>query len=193
MQYLNILRTAVWEKGGRNVIKNVVIVPTGDELKAGIILDTDSPMIMQTLLKLESNCAVTRLAPIEDREESISLNILNAVASDASLVVLIGGSGGGHRHSNTLGKDFTHSSLELILEKRFATSLFGKNGHLWSKLVCGTIGNTLVINVPGPFQEAKAAIEAFVSAYGKAPEDLEGINREMAEAVRQQYGSYGAK
>ena len=32
------------------MLSNVVIIPTGDELNEGIVLDTDSPMIMQEII-----------------------------------------------------------------------------------------------------------------------------------------------
>ncbi|MCI1931340.1 MAG: molybdopterin-binding protein, partial [Clostridia bacterium] len=103
-----------------------VIIPTGDELKAGIVLDTDSPMIMQTLLSINGGCEVRRIAPVLDRQELIESTI-KKMASQNDLIVMIGGSGGGHRYSSTLGKDFTHSSLEEILEEKHSSKMYGKN------------------------------------------------------------------
>jgi len=34
------------------MFKNASIIPAGDELNAGIVLDTDSPMLMQTRLSV---------------------------------------------------------------------------------------------------------------------------------------------
>ena len=53
------------------VINKAIIIPTGDELKSGIVLDTDSPMIMQVLLSMNGNCLVIRNEPISDSEELI--------------------------------------------------------------------------------------------------------------------------
>ncbi|QGU96069.1 molybdopterin-binding protein [Clostridium bovifaecis] len=178
----------VWEKGGRDVINKAVIIPTGDELREGIVLDTDSPMIMQVLLSMNGRCNIIRNEPIADRENLITDCIEGYVFKSVDLIILIGGSGGGHRHSTTLGKDFTHSSLELLLEEKYSSELYGKNGHMWSKLLCGIIGNTMVINVPGPFQEARAAIEAFKKAYEQDEKDLKNINLKMMESVKAQYG-----
>ena len=170
------------------MINCAVIIPTGDELIEGIILDTDSPMIMEQLLRINGNCKIMRHPPVSDRENLISQCILtNARGTD--LIVLVGGSGGGHRHSSTLGKDYTHSALEVLLEEKNTTELYGKNGHMWCKLLCGVIKNTLVINVPGPYQEAKAAIKAFCTAYEKNPKDLKQINLAMMKAVKEQYGA----
>ncbi len=94
--------------------------------------------------------------------------------------------GGGHRFSSTLGKDYTHSAMEQWLDQKTSRQIYGKNGHMWTNLVCGKKGDCLVVNVPGPLQEAEAAIEAFIQAVGKSG-SIEGINRAMTEAVLAQY------
>ena len=169
------------------MIKKAVIIPTGDEIKTGIVIDTDSPMIMQELIKLNGSCNILRIEPICDEENSIINSIRNYASEEIDLIVLIGGSGGGHRYSKTLSKDYTHSSLELILDEKYSSELYGKNGHMWSKLYCGKIGSTLVINVPGPYEEAQAAIKAFCTSFQKDKENLKEINKSMMEAVKSQY------
>lgn len=169
------------------MINKALIIPTGDEIKFGIVIDTDSPMIMQELIKLNGNCNILRIEPICDEENSIIDSIKSYASEDVDLIVLIGGSGGGHRYSKTLSKDYTHSSLELILDEKHSSELYGKNGHLWSKLYCGKLGSTMVINVPGPFEEAQAAIKAFCSSFQKDRDNLKRINLSMMEAVKSQY------
>ncbi len=171
------------------MISRAVIIPTGDELKSGIILDTDSPMIMQVLLNINGNCNIIRNEPLIDNEDIITNCIKRYIEKEVDLIVLIGGSGGGHRYSSTLGKDFTHSSLDLLLDVKYSTELYGKNGHLWSKLICGIKNKTIILNVPGPYKEAKAAIEAFKNAYIEDSNNLQIINAKMSEAVKMQYGS----
>lgn len=170
------------------MINRAVIIPTGNELKEGIILDTDSPMIMQILLQLNGNCYVIRSKPVEDMEQLIKENIKKYLNEEVDLIILIGGSGGGHRYSKTLGKDYTHSTLEKILDEKYSSKIYGKNGHLWCKLLCGRISKTMVINVPGPFQEARVAMNAFVKAYENDSNNLKEINNKMIEAVKKQYG-----
>jgi len=170
------------------MFKTAAIIPTGNELKEGIVLDTDSPMLIETLLSVNGNAQVTRLEPVVDVQSLIIETILKE-SKKSDLIVLIGGSGGGHRYSPTLGKDFTHSSLEEILTNKFSQQMFGKNGHMWCKLIIGKIDNCLVINVPGPYEEAKAAIEAFKREYVKDVNNLMGINKAMMEAVKEKYGT----
>ena len=165
------------------MIEKAAILPTGDEIRNGMVLDTDSSEVMRQLVRLNPCVWITRYPPLLDNSNDIAEEILS-VARENHLVVLIGGSGGGHRFSPTLGKDYTHTALEMVLENARSKQLFGKNGHLWCKLVCGKIGGALIINLPGPFVEAKAAMEAFCKNSGA---DIETINTAMAEAVLRQY------
>lgn len=98
----------------------------------------------------------------------------------AELAIFIGGSGGGHRYSATLGRDYTHSALDRLLEGVAARSIYGQNGHLWSRLLCGTRRGARVINLPGPYVEAEAAIRAFCA---HAEADAETTVQAMADAV----------
>lgn len=168
-------------------LKKVFILPTGNELASGIVLDTDSPMILQRLLKEEPNCMVTRFPISADESGAIVSRIRQSVEQGADLVILIGGSGSGHLHSEILGKDCTGESMESLLEESTATALYGKNGHMWSRLVCGWIGSSLIVNVPGPFTEAQAACEALCQNLDGS---LQQINAAMAEAVRRCYLKY---
>ncbi len=168
-------------------MKSVYILPTGDEIKSGIVLDLDAPEIIGQIVKAYPEAEVTRLCPLLDIEDTIFEKIKEvAEVHSPSLIILIGGSGGGHRFSKTLGKDFTHSALERYLDEFASHEIYGKNGHMWSKLVCGKKGETLIINVPGPYVEAKAACEAFLKSY-TAGKTIDEISLDMANAVLAQY------
>ena len=165
-------------------LEKVFVVPTGNELASGIVLDTDSPMLMQRILREAPNCQFIRWPIALDDTGSIASRIRQSVEQAADLIILIGGSGSGHLHSEILGKDCTGESMESLLEESTATALYGKNGHMWSRLVCGRIGECLVVNVPGPYTEAKAAADALCENLDGS---LEQINSSMAEAVRKCY------
>ena len=172
-------------------MKIAYILPTGDEILNGTVLDLDSPEIMRQLVRHCPAMEVIRLAPLVDEEDAIVTKIEELATRKPDLIVLVGGSGGGHRHVSSLGKDFTHSALSRYLDHKSTQEIYGKNGHLWCKLVCGTKGDTLVVNVPGPFQEAKAAMAACLEALAEGA-DLDGICRNMAKAVFAQYPTGGA-
>ncbi len=170
----------------------VYILPTGDEIQNGVVLDLDSPEIMGQIVRAYPKAQVTRLCPLVDEEDAILNKIQEIAALSPDLIVLIGGSGGGHRFSSTLGKDFTHSALERYLDQKCSREIYGKNGHLWCKLICGKKGDTLIVNVPGPYQEAKAAAEACLKALTEGC-GVEEISRAMAEAVYAQYPAGAVK
>ena len=173
------------EKDGFDM-KKAYIIPTGEEIKAGIVLDTDSLMIAAKLIKAFPLINVERVSPISDKESEIADAIVKC-SEDADLVILIGGSGEGHKYSKILGKDYTHVSMESVLDESVYTALYGKNGHMWSKLVAGRLNGALVVNVPGPYIEAEAATEALLKSLDK---DLHEINNLMAEAVKDQYRAF---
>ena len=170
----------------RKMISKAFIIPTGDEIKDGTVLDLDCPRIMEQLVRLNPEMEIIRLAPVVDVEANIVETMQRCLNGRAELIILVGGSGGGHRFSSTLGKDYTHSAMELWLDSKTAHEIYGKNGHMWSKLVCGMKESCLVVNVPGPLREAVAAIGAFVDTVGKS-QDIETINAAMADAVYAQY------
>ena len=172
---------------GDQMIEKAYILPTGGEILDGTVLDTDSPMIMGELLRMNPGLMITRLPPIDDDKKAIAGCIQSLADSGADLIVLVGGSGGGHRHSPTLGFDFTHTAIENLLENPYFTSLYGKNGHMWCRLACGFLGKALLINLPGPFIEAQAAIRAFVLALKDHGFSPGSINEYMAHAVRDTY------
>ena len=167
-------------------MKKAFVMPTGDEIQNGIVVDCDSPEIMGQLIRRFPEIEVTRLAPLRDGEETIKEALKQVLTAAPDLVVFIGGSGGGHRHSPSLGMDYTQSALESFLSTKAVREIYGKNGHLWCKLLCGKVEETWVINVPGPFAEAKAAMEAFLHSYSPAA-SLSEVNEAMALAVYAQY------
>lgn len=170
------------------MIKKAAIIPTGDEIVSGIVLDTDSPAIMGELLGLNGGMLVLRMPPVPDSELAISGAIQGCAASYCDVIVLIGGSGEGHRHSDILGRDVTRSILETQLEEKCTSRLYGKNGHLWSELVIGRLGSALVFNVPGPYEEALAVTRAFTRTFADDSGDLQAMNDAMRDALRAKYG-----
>ena len=168
-------------------MNEAVIIPTGNEIKDGTVLDTNSSAIMFSIISMAPLCTVHRVKPVEDNQNEIYRAVEYWVNKGVDLVVVIGGSGGGHLYSSSLSKDYTHNALESLLDEKTSREIWGKNGHLWSKLVCGKKNGVLVINVPGPYTEAKAAIEAFCRIYSLFPNGLAEINTAMIQAVFAQY------
>lgn len=179
------------KKGGLILLNKVSILPTGNEIRSGIVIDTDSAAIMQIVLDSFPNCCVVRLEPVADNENKILESLEDRIAGKDDLVILIGGSGGGHRFVSTLGEDYTHSALTGYLNEYSWREIYGKNGHLWSKLVAGKKGETIIVNVPGPHVEAVAAAHAAIKCIKNQCLDLETIAVEVAKAVLSKYPTGG--
>ena len=60
---------------------------------------------------------------------------------------------------------------------------------MWSRLLIGYLGDALVFNLPGPYEEALATVRAFGAAYEVDETDVERMNRAMASALEKQYGA----
>ena len=169
-------------------MKQALIQPTGAEICSGVVQDTDSPMVRDVLEELGFSAAIA--PPLPDAAGRLEAAIAQA-GGRFQLMVLIGGSGGGRRYDPALAVDVTHRAMERALSGTSAVSLYGKNGHLWSRLVCGFREDMLVINLHGPYPEAQAAIAAFAAAYRRPGWSPETVSRAMAEAVCAVYGSGG--
>ncbi|MPM87396.1 hypothetical protein SDC9_134492 [bioreactor metagenome] len=163
-----------------------LIIPTGDEIAAGTVTDTNSPMLMGMVLEHFPRACVTRSAPALDSIDGIAARIKQS-APAYSLIVLIGGSGGGKRFDKDLCEDATHGALESALDAFGACSIIGYNGHLWCRMAVGAIGACVVASLPGPMREAQAAFGAFMEAAAQEM-DYEAAAQHMAAAVKATYG-----
>ena len=169
------------------MINKAIIIPTGDEILNGTVVDTNSPAIMSIIIEKFPGCNVKREKPVIDAEENIIESVERALQEKPDLIILIGGTGGGHRHISTLAKDFTHSALIRTLPKVVYKELIGSNGHLWSKLVCGEKDGCIVANVPGPYEEAVETARALIECIDNGVKDLEILVNEAANALKKIY------
>ena len=171
-------------------VEKVVIIPTGDEVYNGLVLDTNSPALMEIVLEHYPQACVTRITPVIDNQAAICRTIQQYADSD--LIIVIGGSGGGKKFDRDLAADETHVALDTLLSGKVVKEIYGFNGHLWSRLLVGRIQeNCLVANVPGPYTEAVAAGRALLAAVALELE-LPAIAGAVAEAVFAQYPAGGS-
>ena len=107
-------------------MNRIWIIPTGDEIRNGVVRDLDSPMVMSEMLRIWPMAEIVRTAPVYDEMQEILNMLLSAREDGADLAVLIGGSGGGHRFSPTLGKDFSHSARMFFWSRELPERFMGK-------------------------------------------------------------------
>lgn len=164
----------------------VSLIPTGDEVASGVIVDTDSPAIMQLALERWPGCMVKRLPPESDDEGAIESSIRSEVGLGSQLVIVMGGSGGGRAFAATLAPDMSHSGIKQVFPRASVSEIWGSNGHLFCRMLVARHDAGWVINVPGPLPEAVAACRAAMDAIIDSLEP-DHIVRRMADAVVAQY------
>lgn len=169
---------------------SIAFIPTGDEVVSGLIIDTDSPALMGEALRRWPGSSIFRHPPVKDAEDAITDAVREQVESGAWLVVIIGGSGGGHRFTDTLAPDYSCGALKGLFPDAATGEVWGSNGHLFSAMSVARHEGGWAMNVPGPQAEAVAAFRAAIDGIeaGRKPED---IAREMAVAVAGQYPEAG--
>ena len=168
-------------------MNRIVLIPTGDEIADGVVIDTDSPAILAVILEVFPQCEVRRVPPPRDVEAAIMAAVDEAAATEPDLVLVIGGSGGGHRFVPSLAWDFTHSALAKCLPNAAVREIYGANGHLWSRLIAGRRQQGWIVNVPGPQAEAVAAARAALAYLCTGGNDAEVLVQRVADAVIAQY------
>lgn len=174
------------------MINSAAIIPTGDEILDGTVIDTNSPAIMKILLENFPACEIFRVRPVQDLEEEIICKIKLCLDRSFDLIVLIGGSGGGRKFLPELRPDLTHSAMISFLKDYAVKEIYGKNGHLWARIVAGMKNSTCFINVPGPYTETVAGIKAAVKVLKKRNRDPEELAQNIADAVVAQYPNRAA-
>lgn len=166
---------------------SAAIVPTGDELVAGIVVDTNGPAVRDIILRRFPDCDVLCCEPVPDSAAAIG-RIVRKLATGHDLVVVTGGSGGGGRCDRNLAEDCTHGALAACTQGPVSREIYGPNGHLWCNIVVGSCDGALVFNVPGPGVEAVAAAAAAIECLeDDVPVDRDFLADRIAEAVVNQY------
>jgi putative molybdopterin biosynthesis protein len=142
----------------------VRVIPTGSELvhytslaqpsdlKKGQIIESNSLVIASLITECGAEPVVEDM--VEDKSEDIRTSLLNAVSSDAEMVVIIAGSSAGRR-------DFTAQVIEEIGEilVHGVTIMPGK------PTILGRIKDKPVVGIPGYPVSAYIAFQEFVRPY----------------------------
>lgn len=166
-------------------MEEIVIIPTGDEIKNGIVLDTNSPRIMELVLGFYPACRIIRSVPPVDRKEEIQKEI-RGWGKGKGIVFLTGGSGGGKVFNSGLAVDCTHIAVTEMLQNNESVEIIGSNGHLLAKIVVGIWGDKLVVTLPGPTIEAVSGAKAVLEDFSEDI-DCKTIAKKVAQAVFAQY------
>lgn len=137
---------------------NAIVITVSDSCYAGRRRDLSGPAVAAALTA--SGLAVDALVTVPDEIDPIA-QALRLNAARASLLVTTGGTGIARRD---VTPEATRSVCERILdgfaERMRAEGLKKTPLAPLSRAVCGTLGSTLILNVPGSPQGAVQSLEA---------------------------------
>ncbi|ABB15061.1 molybdopterin-binding protein [Carboxydothermus hydrogenoformans] len=167
-------------------IEEVVIIPTGGEIKQGIVLDTNSPKLMELILKKWPDCKVIRTPPPEDDISAIQKEV-KKWGKCKGIIFITGGAGGGKKFNSGLTVDCTHVAVLELIQNAESVEIHGSNGHLLAKIVVGKYEEKVIITLPGPTVEAVSGAKAALKVLDKGLLDCKVIAFEVADAIFSQY------
>ena len=168
-------------------IRSIHIIPTGDELVHGVVLDTSSRVMAGVFREAFPGVRVRPHDPVEDSERGIIAAVETALGTNADLVVVSGGSGGGRRHLPSLAPDCTHSALLTRFPEAVFSDIRGREGHLWCRIVVAPQDESLVMSVPGPHVEAVSAARAAARALQQGERDPLRLTQALIAGVLSTY------
>ncbi len=144
---------------------------------AGLRSDESGPAIREALLA--GNITVVHMALVPDGVATVAGAIRDAIADGANLVVTSGGTGlSPNDHTPEATRSVIEREVPGIAEALRAHSL-GKTPHgMLSRAVAGSLGRTLVVNLPGSPRAARESLEVLIPVLPHAIELLAGESGE---------------
>ncbi len=176
----------------KDLIKCWYLIPTGEEILSGMVTDTNSPEIMKKILERHPDHKVCRAFPCPDDKEKILSAINEGFSNNYDLIVVMGGSGGGKKYNESYNPDKSHSAIiDYTSENSGAyhfIEIYGSNNHLFAKIVFSNLSEGKIINIPGPYQEAMAAIDVIINRLEQIISyDYSFILNKLAESILKTY------
>ncbi len=154
---------------------SVAYVTLSDKGAAGLREDKGGPMIAEIISDALPVSAVHGFLIPDEYGDLKSLLMHLAYTSGFDLIITTGGTGVGPR-------DISPEATLAVVEKRLpgferaitATSLSKTPHAMISRAVAGTLGDSIIINVPGSPKAVKESLEAVIPAIKHAIDKLQG-------------------
>lgn len=162
------------------VARRTIVFSTGFEVKRGTIMDTNTPMIAERLEK--EGYRVTRGHTLEDDERQIASNIWDATHRGYGLIIITGGIGAEDkdRTVEAILKVDPNAATAYVVKFGMGTGRHVKDGV---KIAVGKVGETTIVALPGPTDEAKLGLEAVILGVSQGL-DKHALANQVAEILR---------
>lgn len=160
---------------------SAVILTVSDSCFQGRRDDLSGPAVANVLKAHGLDVAVPLLVP--DEQPAIE-DALRAAAARASLVVTTGGTGIGSRDvTPEATRAVCDRLIEGVSEHMRAAGLAETPYAVLSRALCGALGQTLILNLPGSPRGAVTSLEAVLPVLRHALELLSGDTEHDSEAT----------
>lgn len=169
--------------------KTARVFPSGSEVIAGEIEDTNSPYIKGALESLGFSVRIE--APLEDNENMVVNTLRNTVEDGCGLIFTTGGVG-------AEDKDFSVEGL-LKLDPAAAapwlvrfTKGTGRHKKGGVRIGVGEVANTLIVCLPGPNDEVRMAMDAVLPLLSEGKPSKYQVAERIAAVLRQKWQGMAA-
>lgn len=167
-----------YEKNTISPCRKFIIIPTGDEILKGLVVDQNSPIIAGMIIKAIPGSTIFRTKPASDNKEHILSIIRQNLSKKPDYIIITGGTGGGKKFSDQLSKDLVHDVLKENFQDIHYRNIFGQNGHLFSTLTIANSENTKILSLPGPKDECTSLFRLFLKNMNLSDEVIIDILRD---------------
>ncbi len=164
-------------------LRRVKVFPTGHEVVRGVIADTNSPFLRDALAAAGYQVSVA--PPLPDDSLAIANAIESALHEAHGLAITTGGVG-------AEGKDQTIEATQR-LDPGAATSWVvqypatGRHVKAGVRIAVGSIGEALIVNLPGPNDEVRECTPVLLDALERGERDKTRLASLLATTLRQRH------
>ncbi len=163
------------------VERRAIVYPSGFEVRAGLIQDTNSPFIRRTL---EQRGFRVHIGPVlEDDTTVVAFALREAANGGYGLVITTGGVG-------AESKDRTVEGL-LRVDPGAATAWLvkyekgqGRHEKEGVRIAVGRLGPTTMVTLPGPHDEVRTALPVLCDHLAAGPLDKHRLAEDIASTLR---------
>lgn len=152
-----------------NIKRRAIVFSTGFEVEKGYIEDTNSPMILNMLE--EKGYKTSFGGILKDEKMSLMNGIMDAIDSGYGLVITTGGVG-------AEDKDYTIEAISTIDPQAYTPYIVhytkGQGRHVKDgvRIAVGSVGESLIVALPGPNDEVKIGMKALMEGLEKNVDKL---------------------
>ena len=167
----------------QKISRRCMVFSTGEEVRSGVVKDTNSPYIRDRLEKEGFRVDTGPVLP--DDTDLIASAILNAVDNGYGLIITTGGVGAEakDRTIEALKKIDPDAATPYVMKFHRGTGRHEKDGV---KIGVGSAGPSLIVALPGPNDEVRLCMETLIEGLKKGL-DKYGLAEEIVRTLKSKY------